>query len=488
MLARCGSRCGRWSRPTTAVAAWHYKDEYAFYDFEADADDLAELLDPAGWGDTYTPPMVMTGRSRGSSSSRQTDVVDVGSACIPNWSAMGWAHRSSTRVSSRLSALCRSCSRSRLPPSIIGPSSCTNGPGSLRLSGSSIAPTVVSTVRAHEPGHALWSPARTGGRGCGAMGRDGVAAVSFVVDDDELTAGPGLLQPPRGIEGAADVEPPVDEPAGDPGEPVGVAHDLVGSEPGVVTPAVGDLSGEAEPEHRVLVAGVRCGARGRGDVGVFPAAPRHRGRFPSGSVGIHQQTVVGVDQSKTTQLDRDVIAEGVPLRREEPAGVHGEPVDLGGRTSADRGEYHCDHPIGVTFGVGRAEYRSPREPEHDPTVDAQMPSQLLDVSDVMVHVDAVPVHVLPAGVRCASPGSPLIEQHGPMSLWIEVPACLRRATRARPAVQVHHRSSVSATHLLVVEDMAVADLKTSRCERLGRSLAHHREYVRTRLAMGWPNA
>ena len=36
-----------------AVAAWHYDDGYAFYDFEADPNDLAELLDPAGWGDTY---------------------------------------------------------------------------------------------------------------------------------------------------------------------------------------------------------------------------------------------------------------------------------------------------------------------------------------------------------------------------------------------------------------------------------------------------
>ena len=29
------------------IATWHYDGEYAFYDAEADADDLAELLDPA---------------------------------------------------------------------------------------------------------------------------------------------------------------------------------------------------------------------------------------------------------------------------------------------------------------------------------------------------------------------------------------------------------------------------------------------------------
>jgi ribosomal-protein-alanine N-acetyltransferase len=35
------------------VASWHYDAEYAFYDFDQDAEDLAELLDPEGWGDTY---------------------------------------------------------------------------------------------------------------------------------------------------------------------------------------------------------------------------------------------------------------------------------------------------------------------------------------------------------------------------------------------------------------------------------------------------
>jgi [ribosomal protein S18]-alanine N-acetyltransferase len=45
-------------RPMTAVdahavATWRYPDEYSFYDADADPDDLAELLDPAGWGKRY---------------------------------------------------------------------------------------------------------------------------------------------------------------------------------------------------------------------------------------------------------------------------------------------------------------------------------------------------------------------------------------------------------------------------------------------------
>jgi ribosomal-protein-alanine N-acetyltransferase len=45
-------------RPMTAVdahtiAAWRYPGEYSFYDADADPGDLAELLDPAGWGQQY---------------------------------------------------------------------------------------------------------------------------------------------------------------------------------------------------------------------------------------------------------------------------------------------------------------------------------------------------------------------------------------------------------------------------------------------------
>jgi [ribosomal protein S18]-alanine N-acetyltransferase len=36
-----------------AVAAWHYPEPYTFYDWTQDADDLAELLDPAEWGRRY---------------------------------------------------------------------------------------------------------------------------------------------------------------------------------------------------------------------------------------------------------------------------------------------------------------------------------------------------------------------------------------------------------------------------------------------------
>jgi ribosomal-protein-alanine N-acetyltransferase len=36
-----------------AVAAWRYPGEYAFYNWDADPADLAELLDPASWGKQF---------------------------------------------------------------------------------------------------------------------------------------------------------------------------------------------------------------------------------------------------------------------------------------------------------------------------------------------------------------------------------------------------------------------------------------------------
>jgi ribosomal-protein-alanine N-acetyltransferase len=36
-----------------AIARWHYADPYSFYDWTADQNDLAELLDPTARGDDY---------------------------------------------------------------------------------------------------------------------------------------------------------------------------------------------------------------------------------------------------------------------------------------------------------------------------------------------------------------------------------------------------------------------------------------------------
>jgi ribosomal-protein-alanine N-acetyltransferase len=55
-------------RPMTAVdahaiATWRYPGEYSFYDADADPDDLAELLDPAEWGQRYFAADELTGHT-----------------------------------------------------------------------------------------------------------------------------------------------------------------------------------------------------------------------------------------------------------------------------------------------------------------------------------------------------------------------------------------------------------------------------------------
>jgi ribosomal-protein-alanine N-acetyltransferase len=41
------------NQAATEIAGWHYEPPYDFYDFAAEPDDLAELLDPTRRGDRY---------------------------------------------------------------------------------------------------------------------------------------------------------------------------------------------------------------------------------------------------------------------------------------------------------------------------------------------------------------------------------------------------------------------------------------------------
>lgn len=58
-----------------------------------------------------------------------------------------------------------------------------------------------------------------------------VSAVPFVIDDDEFAATPGLVDPPGGVEGTAQVETSVDEPSRDAGQSTGVSDDFAWGEP-----------------------------------------------------------------------------------------------------------------------------------------------------------------------------------------------------------------------------------------------------------------
>lgn len=171
-----------------------------------------------------------------------------------------------------------------------------------------------------------------------------VSTVAVRVDDDEFAVGPCLVNLPRGVEGAADVEPSVDERSRDACEAAGVLDDLVWAEPGVVAPAVSHLSGETEAEAWIGIAKVRSDLWRGGHVCVLPAAPRTCGLFPHRGVGIHQEPVVGINQTLVAKVSRDVIAELPPFSREEPSGVHGQPVNVVSCAGTHRRENNGNDP------------------------------------------------------------------------------------------------------------------------------------------------
>ncbi len=167
-----------------------------------------------------------------------------------------------------------------------------------------------------------------------------------------------------------------------------------------------------------------------------------------------------------------MVVEGAPLRREEAAGVHREPVDVLRASQADRGEHDAQHPVSVPFGVGRAENRAPRHAEHDPPVDAEMGSEGFDIGEVMVHVDARPVDVVLARMRRAPTRRALIEQDGPVKHRVERAADPRRAPRPRAAMEVHDRNALRGAVLLPIQRVTTPHLERAAVERLKIPLDH----------------
>ena len=82
-------------RPMTAedateIAAWRYPEPYDFYDWDRDADDLSDLLDPAGWGVKYFAADDEDGRLAGFFEfTVDDDVVEIGLGLRPDLTGHG---------------------------------------------------------------------------------------------------------------------------------------------------------------------------------------------------------------------------------------------------------------------------------------------------------------------------------------------------------------------------------------------------------------
>jgi ribosomal-protein-alanine N-acetyltransferase len=72
------------------IAAWRYPEPYSFYDSDRDPDDLAVLLDPAGWGSRYFAGDDEQGRLAGFFQFTATDeVVEIGLGLRPELTGHG---------------------------------------------------------------------------------------------------------------------------------------------------------------------------------------------------------------------------------------------------------------------------------------------------------------------------------------------------------------------------------------------------------------
>ena len=74
-----------------AIACWHYPGPFSFYDWTADADDLAELLDPAARDDEYFAVDDEAGRLIGFFQCKRPhgESLDIGLGLHPDYTGQG---------------------------------------------------------------------------------------------------------------------------------------------------------------------------------------------------------------------------------------------------------------------------------------------------------------------------------------------------------------------------------------------------------------
>lgn len=88
-----------------------------------------------------------------------------------------------------------------------------------------------------------------------------------------------------------------------------------------------------------------------------------------------------------------------------------EPVNVGGARHRDRNEDQLGHPVGITLGICQPQGHAPRHAAHEPPLNAELFTQVLDVGD---QVSGGIVGQVGPGVAhwwSAAPAATLIELH-----------------------------------------------------------------------------
>ena len=143
--------------------------------------------------------------------------------------------------------------------------------------------------------------------------------------------GKHLREPPGHSRRSADVQPAMDHQHRDVGDAIGVAEQLVVIHERRVAPVVGHQPGKAQAKARILVARTGLVAGVRGDVRVFPIAPRFRRRIVDRRIGVLQQPCVCGGQISVTFRRGDHVAKPLPLLGEHAAHRPRHPIDVGMR-------------------------------------------------------------------------------------------------------------------------------------------------------------
>jgi monoamine oxidase len=300
---------------------------------------------------------------------------------------------------------------------------------------------------------------------------DLAATVTGAVVDQQPDARPGAGQFPCRHRRAAQVEPAVDEHAGNVREPAGVADHRTLLEKGPVCRVVG-----ADAHHRLqgrhVTAAEHSPAPGRlqGEDGVFPPAPGQRRLGPDGGIGVsHQPGISGVQIGGAGGTGHD-RAETLAILREKPASALVKPVGLAAPARGNGRQHDLRHPFRKAFCVGKCEGRPPGPAGDQPPVDAQMLPQGLDIRDEMI--GRVDRHVgrWITCMRRAAAAAALIEQHDLVARRVEPAPHVRRQPLTRAAVQQNSGLAVGVAGQFPVDLVAVAHREQAGGVGLGRGI------------------
>ena len=281
------------------------------------------------------------------------------------------------------------------------------------------------------------------------------AGMPRVADDDELRVGPGARELKGGRDGRAEVKAAVDEHAWNAGEARCVAQKRALLEPGRVREVVRTDADEGELGVRRPVAVGRPAVRLERDDGVLPCEPVGR--------RLHTHVLVGVLHQPCVRGEHVVVAgagmETLPRRREEAPNAAVEPVELGPSAHGHAEEDDLGHTLRVPLRVREDQRRSPRATVEKPALDAEVPAQQLHVGEQIFR--GVHVHIGRGitRVRRAPTAAPLVEEHDPIPLWVEIPPTARAAPRARAAVDDKRGLAVGVAARLPVDAVAVTDVE-----------------------------